>query len=202
MIFLSATGGLLEWVQQPWHWSISGFMIVVVMFLLLWFGGEFGVSSNLRTMCAIGGAGKRFEFFNYNWKGQIWNLVFIGGAVVGGFLAIKFLSSPEPVQISASTQEYLQSVGIKTPQNLEEGNGYVPIELFAMNQLFSLKGFLILVVGGFMIGFGTRWAGGCTSGHAISGLSNLQLPSLIAVIGFFIGGLLMTFLILPQILSL
>jgi len=60
----------------------------------------------------------------------------------------------------------------------------------------------MLVGGGILIGFGTRWAGGCTSGHAISGLSNLQLPSLIAVIGFFIGGIIMTYFLLPTILSL
>lgn len=47
------------------------------------------------------------------------------------------------------------------------------------------------------MGFGARWAGGCTSGHAISGLSNLQLPSLVAVLGFFAGGLLMTHLLFP-----
>jgi uncharacterized membrane protein YedE/YeeE len=46
------------------------------------------------------------------------------------------------------------------------------------------KGVLLLLVGGVLIGFGTRYAGGCTSGHAISGLSNLQIPSLKAVIGF------------------
>jgi hypothetical protein len=50
-----------------------------------------------------------------------------------------------------------------------------------------------------MVGFGSRYAGGCTSGHAISGLSDLQVPSLIAVVGFFIGGLIMTFFILPLI---
>ncbi|MEO1518111.1 MAG: YeeE/YedE thiosulfate transporter family protein [Bacteroidota bacterium] len=202
MILLSQSGGLLELLRQPWHWSFSGLMIVLVMFLLLWFGGEFGVSSNLRSICAIGGAGKKIPFFDYDWKAQSWNLVFIAGAVLGGFLAIQFLSSPEPVQISASTQEYLASVGIQTPQTLEEGRGYVPAELYDPNELFSLRGVIILILGGFLIGFGTRWAGGCTSGHAISGLSNLQLPSLIAVIGFFAGGLLMTYFILPQILQL
>jgi uncharacterized membrane protein YedE/YeeE len=53
----------------------------------------------------------------------------------------------------------------------------------------------LLLVGGVLIGFGTRYAGGCTSGHAISGLSNLQIPSLKAVIGFFIGGLIMSYFI-------
>ena len=193
---------LIEFISQPWHWAVSGIMIVVVMYLLLWFGGEFGVSSNLRTMCAIGGAGKKHDFFNFNWKDQLWNLTFIGGAIIGGYIAVNFLASPEPVQISAATQAYLQSVGIATPQTIAEGTGYVPAEIFNMEALFTLKGFLLLVVGGFLVGFGTRWAGGCTSGHAISGLSNFQLPSLIAVIGFFIGGLLMTHFILPSILTL
>ena len=77
------------------------------------------------------------------------------------------------------------------------GEQYLPAELFSLEQVFTLKGLLILVIGGFLVGFGSRYAGGCTSGHAISGLSNLQLPSLIAVIGFFIGGLIMSFFILP-----
>lgn len=190
---------IIEWISQPWHWSISGFMIVVVMFLLLWFGGEFGVSSNLRTICAIGGGGKKHSFFDFDWKSQIWNLVFILGAIIGGFIAVHFLGSPEPVQISTATQQYLQTIGIHTPQTLAEGNGFVPIEIF--QQVSAPINLLLLIGGGFLVGFGARYAGGCTSGHAISGLSNLQIPSLIAVIGFFMGGLLMTWVILPQLLG-
>lgn len=193
---------MLEFISQPWHWAVSGVMIVVVMFLLLWFGGEFGVSANLRTLCAIGGAGKKYKFFDFNWKSQVWNLVFIGGAVIGGFIASHYLQSPEPVAISESTQTYLESVGVQTPQSISEGAGFVPSEVFDLANLFTLKSLIILVIGGFLVGFGTRYAGGCTSGHAISGLSNLQLPSLIAVIGFFIGGLIMTHFILPHVLTL
>ncbi|RMG76848.1 MAG: YeeE/YedE family protein [Bacteroidetes bacterium] len=192
----------IEFISQPWHWSVSGVMIVVVMALLLWFGGEFGVSGNLRTMCSIIGGGKHCDFFDFNWRDQVWNLVFVGGAVIGGFIASNYLASPEPVQISAQTAAYLETVGIHTPQTMEEGAGFVPDEIFALENAFSLKNLIILIVGGFLIGFGTRWAGGCTSGHAISGLSNLQLPSLIAVIGFFIGGLTMAWLILPHILRM
>ncbi len=193
---------IVEFISQPWHWSISGAIIVFVMFLLLWFGGEFGVSSNLRTFCAIGGAGNKHDFFKIDWRKQIWNLVFIGGAIIGGFIATTWFANPEPVQISAETQSYLSSVGIETPQTIEEGTGYVPTEIFAPENALSAVNLLIMILGGLLIGFGARWAGGCTSGHAISGLSNLQLPSLIAVIGFFIGGLLMTWVILPQILAL
>lgn len=193
---------IVDFISQPWHWSISGAMIALVMFLLLWFGGEFGVSGNLRTLCAIGGAGKRVAFFDYDWRGQLWNLTFIGGAVIGGFIASHYLASPDPVQISDSTITYLESVGVETPSTNSEGAGFLPAEIFELRNIFQAKSLIIIIIGGFFIGFGTRWAGGCTSGHAISGLANLQLPSLIAVVGFFIGGLIMTFFILPRILTL
>ena len=192
----------IEYISQAWHWSVSGAGIVFVMFLLLWFGGNFGASSNLRILCAIGGAGKRHSFFDFDWKGQVWNLVFIFSAIIGGYLATKFLASPEPVQISEATKTYLSSVGISTPQTIEEGFGFVPTEIFALEKISSPRNLFMLIVGGFFVGFGARYAGGCTSGHAISGLSNLQIPSLIAVIGFFIGGLIMTWGILPFLLTI
>ncbi|MFK7933712.1 MAG: YeeE/YedE family protein, partial [Saprospiraceae bacterium] len=132
----------------------------------------------------------------------IWNLVFIAGAVIGGGIAVTVFQSPEPVQISAETTAYLKTVGINTPTTLAEGRGYVPAEIFALENATQPLNLILLIVGGFLIGFGARWAGGCTSGHAISGLSNLQIPSLIAVIGFFIGGLLMAWVILPQLLTM
>ena len=192
---------MIEFLSQPWHWSISGAAIVFVMFLLLWFGGNFGASSNLRTICAIGGAGKSHAFFDFDWKGQIWNLVFIFSAILGGFIAAHYLASPEPVRIAESTQLHLKSIGIHTPTTIDEGFGYVPAEIFSIESFSEPRNLFLLIVGGFFVGFGARYAGGCTSGHAISGLSNLQLPSLIAVLGFFIGGLLMTWLILPIILK-
>lgn len=193
---------MIDFISQPWHWTVSGALIAWTMFLLIYFGQRFGVSSTLRHLCAIGGAGERLDYFKYNWKEQLWSLTFVAGAIVGGYLAVTFLASPAPVDISASTIAYLETVGIHTPQTLAEGNGYVPQEIFNFETLLTVKGMIILIIGGFMIGFGTRWAGGCTSGHAISGLSNLQLPSLVAVIGFFAGGLLTTWLLLPYILSL
>lgn len=192
---------LIDVISQPWHWSISGIGIVFVMFLLLWFGGNFGASSNLRTICAIGGAGKKHQFFDFAWKDQVWNLVFISSAIVGGYIAVTYLSNPEPVSISKDTQAHLLTLGISTPQTIQEGLGFVPSEIFSLESFSTGKNLFLLCLGGFFVGFGARYAGGCTSGHAISGLSNLQLPSLIAVIGFFIGGLTMTWLILPFILT-
>ncbi|GAB3538086.1 YeeE/YedE thiosulfate transporter family protein [Pontibacter brevis] len=167
------------------------------MVLLLLVGKSFGVSDTLRTTCAIGGAGKISEFFDYDWKKEVWNLLFVLGAVIGGFISSTWLQQPDPIPLGQDTIVKLQELGISNP-----GENYLPEEIFSWESLLTLRGFVMLVIGGFLIGFGTRYAGGCTSGHAISGLSNLQLPSLIAVIGFFIGGLIMTYLLLPLILAL
>ena len=185
---------MLEFIQQPWTWWVSGILIASIMFLLLFFGQSFGFSANLRTICSAVGGGKFVKFFDFNWRSQIWNLVFLLGAVLGGFITSQFLSNGEPVQISQDTIADLSKLGISAPTSAQ------PDELFSLESLLTLKGFLILAFGGLMVGFGSRYAGGCTSGHAISGLSDLQIPSLIAVIGFFIGGLLMTFILLPLIL--
>jgi uncharacterized membrane protein YedE/YeeE len=182
-----------EFITQTWSWWFSGAMIAAIMFFLLYFGQSFGFSSNLRTICAAAGLGKRTKFFDFNWKAQIWNLVFLVGAIIGGFFAKQFLSSGIPVEISQATIHDLGKLGIAAPASLQ------PAELFSLDAILSVKGFLVLALGGLMVGFGSRYGGGCTSGHAISGLSDLQVPSLIAVIGFFIGGLIMTFFIFPLI---
>ena len=193
---------MLELLSRPWHWSASGVAIAAVMFALLAAGKEFGVSSNLRTMCTLAGAGRRYGFFDVDWRAQRWNLLFAAGAVLGGAIGVYALPSPEPVAISAETVAFLASIDVAAPTTAEPAYRYVPPELFAPSALLSARGLVFLVLGGFLIGFGTRWAGGCTSGHAISGLSNLQLPSLIAVVGFFLGGLLVTWLVLPLLPSL
>ena len=182
----------MDYILNPWPWYVSGPAIAVVMFLLLYFGKTFGMSSNLRTLCAIGGAGKKIEFFKFDWKAQKWNLVVVAGAIIGDFIATQFLSNPINIEVSESTVKDLTELGFQNA-----GQSLLTAELFSWENVFSLKGFLILAIGGFLVGFGTRYAGGCTSGHAITGLSSLQLPSLIAVIGFFIGGLVMIHFIYP-----
>lgn len=187
----------MDWIMHPWPWYVAGPLIAVVMFLMLFFGKKFGVSSNLRTVCAASGAGKYAEFFRFEWKKDVWNLIFILGAIVGGFVASEWLTADSSIALAPATVDELKQLGISNP-----GAEFLPSELYGPEALLSFKGILFLAVGGILVGFGTRYAGGCTSGHGISGLSNLQLPSLIAVIGFFIGGLTMTYLILPYILPL
>lgn len=182
----------IEFIAQPWHWAFSGFMIAVVMLLLVFLGKRFGISSSLRTMCAVAGAGKLSDYFKYNWKDQGWLLVFVVGTMIGGAIASTVFSSGMPVGISQATIADLQELGIQYPSNYIEGAGFIPHDILNFQNLGTVQGFILIVVGGFLVGFGTRWAGGCTSGHAISGLSELQLPSLVAVVGFFIGGLFTT----------
>jgi uncharacterized membrane protein YedE/YeeE len=184
----------MDVIMQPWPWYVSGPCIAIVMFLLLYFGRSFGMSSNLRTLCAIGGAGKKVPFFNFDWQSQKWNLVVVVGTVIGGYIAPFHLSVPTDIALNESTVADLQAYGFN-----DAGKSLLPPELFAWEHVLSVKGLSILIIGGFLVGFGTRYGGGCTSGHAITGLSSLQLPSLIAVIGFFIGGLLMIHLIYPII---
>ncbi|MCB0569574.1 MAG: YeeE/YedE family protein [Phaeodactylibacter sp.] len=184
-----------DFISQPWPWWVGGLMIALIMFILLFFGKEFGLSANLRIMCAADGAGDFADFFKFDWQSQGWNLMVALGAMFGGYLAAHYFLSPDGdiAHVSNATIESLKGLGFQFD------DGKVPLvpDFYSWESLFSLRGLIIIVLGGFLVGFGARYAGGCTSGHAISGLSALQLPSLIAVIGFFLGGLFMTHLIFP-----
>lgn len=184
----------MDFLFETWHWSISGFLIGIIMLLLTYFGKTFGMSSNLRTMCAAIGARKSINYFDFDWREQRWNLAIVVGAIFGGFVAYYFMNDPSNFKINPNTIKQLDQIGIASP------NGNIaPNEIFSLEVAKSIKGFLILILGGFLIGFGTPYAGGCTSGHAISGLSNFQFPSLVAVFGFFIGGLVMAHFIIPKL---
>ena len=185
-----------EFLVNPWPWWFSGAAIATTMFALILFGRSFGFSSNLRTLCAIASR-RKVKFFDFDWKKEAWNLIFLVGAIIGGYLANTYMNHGEAVQISQATIQDLAALGFGDPST--SASGVQPDELFAWEHVLTLKGFLILAVAGLLVGFGTRYAGGCTSGHAISGLSDLQIPSLIAVIGFFTGGLIMTHLLYPLI---
>lgn len=185
-------------LYEPWPWYVGGPAISIVLFLLIFLGKEFGVSSNLRTIVCMCGGNKANKFFDLDWKKQKWNLAFFVGTILGAFLTSQFLQTNEPMALSAAFLSDLDGMGLAAP----EAGQIEPYSLFNVGQLTTATGILMLLVGGFLVGFGARYAGGCTSGHAISGLSNLQLPSLIAVVGFFIGGLFVTHFVYPWILNL
>jgi hypothetical protein len=187
---------MLETIQQPWPWYVAGALIGLTVPALLLLGNKhFGVSSSLRHICAACIPGN-ISFFKYDWKKEIWNLFFVAGVLLGGVVATQWLSNPNPIVVSEKTIEALQAL------NIETDNQLMPASIFSLDNLFSLRGLLFFVVGGFMVGFGTRYAGGCTSGHAIMGLSNLQWPSLVATCCFMVGGFVMVHLIFPWLMTL
>lgn len=187
---------MIELIKSPWPWYVAGpFIGLMVPALLLIGNKSFGVSSSLRHICAAC-LPANISFFKYDWKKEAWNLFFVVGILIGGFIATTFISNPNEIVISENTIADLKELGITT------FSGLMPSDLFASSNIFTIKGLLFFVLGGFMVGFGTRYAGGCTSGHVIMGLSNLQWPSLIATCCFMVGGILMTNFGLPFIFNL
>ena len=187
---------MIEILKQPWPWWISGPLIGLTVPVLLISGNKvFGLSSSLRHICAACFPGN-ISFFNYDWKKEAWNLFFAAGILIGSFVAWNWLSDYHQININNKLLSELNNYGITDYSQV------VPKEVINWNTLFTLKGFILIVVGGFLVGFGTRYGEGCTSGHAISGLSNLQWPSLVATISFMAGGFAMSNFLLPLILKL
>lgn len=187
---------MIEILKQPMPWYIAGPLIGLMVPLLLILGNKtFGISSSLRHICAACVPAK-IPFFQYKWKEETWNLFLVAGIVAGGFITTSFFMNLNEITVNPNLATELSGYGINNYNSL------VPEQIFNWNTLFTLKGFIMIIGGGFLVGFGTRYAGGCTSGHAIMGLSNLQLPSLIATIFFMAGGFIMANLILPLILNL
>jgi uncharacterized protein len=187
---------MLDLIKQPWPWYVAGPIIGLTVPLLLLMGNKtLGVSAALRHVCAAClPAG--IPFFKYEWKREIWNIFFVLGIFIGGLITVNFLMNDGPATVNPELAANLQQYGITDYSSL------LPVDVMNWHTLFTLKGFVLMIAGGFLVGFGTRYAGGCTSGHAIMGLSNLQWPSLIAVCSFMIGGFIMTNLFLHYILSL
>ena len=186
----------MEFLKQPWPWYVGGPLIGLFVPALLLAGNKaFGVSSSLKHICAIC-IPANISFFEYDWKKESWNLFFVAGILLGGFIAAQFLNGQHTVHINPQTTELLKQKGVKDFSDL------LPLDIFNFHQLLTLRGFIFMVVGGFLVGFGTRYAGGCTSGHSIMGLSTLQWPSLVATCCFMIGGLISTWFILPYLLQL
>ena len=187
---------LLELIREPWPWYVAGPLIGLTVPALLLLGNKsFGISSSLRHICAACfPAG--IPFFTYNWRKEVWNLFFVLGILLGGLIATQFLANPADIVVAESTRAELAALGVR------DFSGLMPADIFKVENIFTSTGLIFFVLGGFLVGFGTRYAGGCTSGHAIMGLSNLQWPSLVATICFMVGGFVGTHVLLPWLLNL
>ena len=165
----------MDFLYKQWPWYVAGPVIGLTVPLLLLLGNKkLGISSTLRHICAAC-VPASIPLFNYDWKKEIWNLYFVGGVLIGGVLG-----------------------GVV----FTDGTELMPRELFNWNELMTLRGSIMMIVGGFLVGFGTRYARGCTSGHGILGMSALQWPSMLATMSFFVGGILFTYFVLPFVLRL
>lgn len=183
-------------LKQPWPWYVGGIIIGLIVPALLILGNKhFGISANLRHACAACFPAN-IKFFKYEWKKEIWNFFFVAGIFAGAVIAVSVLANPNPVVVDPRLAAELAGYGITDNSNL------LPKELFSFESLFTARGLIMLVGGGFLVGFGARYAGGCTSGHSIMGLSDLQWPSLVATVMFMAGGFIMANLLLPFILRL
>ena len=192
----SITNRMLQTLSQPWPWYVAGPLIGLAVPVLLLLGNKhFGISANLRHLCAACLPAK-IPFFQYEWKKESWNLFFAAGIIAGAWLASILLHNPHPIQVHPALVQEMNNY------NVHDYNHLLPVDLFSFANLLTARGFILIVMGGFLVGFGTRYAGGCTSGHAIMGLANLQGPSLVATCCFMIGGFAMTQLILPYLMKL
>ena len=186
---------MTDWIMKPWPWYVAGPMIGLMVPLLLYLGNKrFGVSRSFKHICAAAFPFK-IKFFQYNWRDHLWNLFLVGGVFIGAFIGGNLLSNDSPVDISEQTVRDLEALGVST------FDGLIPSGIFNLSNLTTFQGLVFMVFGGVLVGFGTRYAGGCTSGHSITGISALQLPSLIATICFFIGGLISTHILFPLFLG-
>jgi uncharacterized membrane protein YedE/YeeE len=187
---------MLSLLREPWPWYVAGPLIGLVVPFVYWYGGrKWGVSQSLQHLCAAAVPGK-IAYLTYDWRKQgAWSLSMVAGVLVGGLLGGRILSSPDDVvAISAATRSDLAQLGVR------DFSGMIPSDVFSFAALLTPAGLVIIVLGSFLVGFGARYANGCTSGHAISGLANLQLSSLLAVIGFFVGGLISANVLLALVL--
>jgi len=118
-----------------------------------------------------------------------------GGLLIGLSVALFFILNGRMIGISGIASNFLVS------KNNRIDNFLFLIGLILGPLIYNLisgkeinisisSSLILLIIGGAMVGFGTRLSGGCTSGHGISGISRFSLRSIIATITFMIVGIL------------
>jgi uncharacterized membrane protein YedE/YeeE len=152
----------MNWLMQPWPWWLSGILIGLTVPLLYILAGK---AFGISTSLQQAGA---MCAPNSKWE---------------------YLSKHDR---KANLWTIVFAIGIGIGAYIATRFLSNEPAVFLPESFRSFRGGIKLLVGGFLIGFGTRYAGGCTSGHSITGISNLNWPSLVATIFFFVGGLAVT----------
>lgn len=176
-----------QFIYEPWPWWIGGPLIgLFVISLILIEGKQLGISSSYQYVCAKISPWK-LDYFKDPVK-MAWQFWFVIGLMLGGFL-LHLMIPPYQIEIAETSVKTLGSIGIS------EQVGFAPAELYE----FTFKSIVILIAGGITIGFGARYANGCTAGHAIMGCAQLSPASIVSTICFFVGGLFATYFIVPYL---
>ena len=187
---------IISYISQPWPWYIAGPLIGLIIIVLQWMDNKpLAASSSYRHICAAV-LPASLPFLNYNVKAESWNLLFAAGIIIGGVLAGSILSHHANIDISHATRLQLQSIGI------HDTSGFAPAQLFSFAALKTIPGVIVILFGGLLIGFGSRYAGGCVSGHSMTGISDLQWTSMLATACIFAGGIFTAYFLLPIILKI
>ena len=147
-------------------WYVAGPLIgLIVPLLLLLREKQFGISSSYRYV--LSGPFKRVSYFNYDAKKDSWQLHFCIGLIVSGLVVTYFIPSWKP-----------------EGRALEGGSTWQEIAV----SVYEWKNCIQFFIGGLLVGFGARYANGCTAGHCIMGVSQWATSSLVATVSFFVGG--------------
>ncbi|MEI8280469.1 MAG: YeeE/YedE thiosulfate transporter family protein [Bacteroidota bacterium] len=182
--------------NHPWPWYIAGPLLGLTVPLLLLIGNKpFGASAIFRHLCAIVIQKKEWKYFKYDWSKESWNFYFIGGIVLGGAIAATLIPNLGELKLHPYLVDLYHGLGIN---DFSQG---VPKQIFNMEGLRNVEGIVFVLAGGFMVGFGSRYAGGDNSGHMILGVARLNKPSIITTACFFVGGYIGAHYIVPFILK-
>jgi uncharacterized protein len=150
----------------PISWALAGAGIAAVTLALLFLlNRRLGISTGFEDLCSLVLQAPYFRRQTLL-GARGWRLPFVAGLLLGGVLSAVLGGGWQPTW----------NLGMLDAR-LGLGHAGKLAWMFA---------------GGLFIGFGTRMAGGCTSGHGIFGLSNLELPSAVSTASFMAGGIVTT----------
>ena len=162
-------------MNEPLSWYIAGPLLgLMVPLLLVLKEKQFGISSSYHYILSL--LPTRISYFNYDRRQDQWQVFFAIGLILSGFVAIQFFGFSDAFVVLPMKKYTVQA-----------------------SNIYQLNNAVEFFIGGILVGFGARYANGCTAGHCIMGCSQFALSSILATICFFIGGLIGSYFVVPQL---